>query len=686
MKELILNLFQKYGLRWALMLILVLVVINTAFVVYFRGGINEYAEISNKIQLVKDRLSDMDTNIRLADIGVRAFIIKQEDRFLDPYHGAKDNYQSNLDSLAKNLTAIGFDIQKMTTARKAINEYMQTVQLMVDLCKEGKVQEAIEIFYQDKGLTAWQQYSPFVAEANNYVVQLETDGQRKYRNSINSILIFQLLFLLFVIPVLIMVYRKLVRDGHFRAGIFKLIDSSNRKYLFDDGKELDIKQEDEITNRMINNLEKTASYIHQLGQGDYSVAWEGVDEKMLTLNKDSIVGALMAMREFMQKNKQADDIRIWNNEGLSKFAELIRKYQDDIHNLSDILIAQIVEYMNAQQGKLFFLSEDEQHDKYLELMGCYAYKRKKFVEQKVSPGQGLVGQCFLEGETTHVTNIPSDYTTITSGLGDTKPRALLIIPLKVNDEVLGVIELASLKPFDQFQIDFLEKLSEAIASAIATVKNNEQTRILLEQSQQQAEEMRAQEEEMRQNMEELQATQEQMHRKNEEVEQLLKQASENEESMKLQMEALEELQQEAVQNTEKVKQEADDFKNMLMDILNELPQKIFLKDAQGKMYIANQKVADVHGLPLHELIGKSDYDFVDKETADEWRKQELEILKKGEEKYVVEDHIGGEKRLLETIKKAFHIKPLGQQGLLGIQTDITQFATPEKPEKSMKKS
>jgi PAS domain S-box-containing protein len=338
------------------------------------------------------------------------------------------------------------------------------------------------------------------------------------------------------------------------------------------------------------------------------------------------------------------------------------------------LISNIVEYLNAQQGGLFFLNDDNMDDRHLELVGCYAYQRKKFLDKRVEIGQGMVGQCFLEGETTYLTNIPENYVNITSGLGQTNPNTLLIVPLKMNEQIVGVIEIANLKPFAKYQISFLERLAETIASAITSVKTNDKTRGLLEQSQQQAEEMRAQEEEMRQNMEELQATQEQMHRKNEEVETLLKQASENEESMKLQMEALQEMESEAAKIADSIKMESENFKSMLMEILNEVPEKVFLKDAEGKIYIANQKVADAHELPLSELIGKSDYDFVDKKTADEWRKQELEILKKGEEKYVFEDKIGGKTRILETYKKAFYIKPLGQKGLLGIQRDITEIA------------
>ena len=90
--------------------------------------------------------------------------------------------------------------------------------------------------------------------------------------------------------------------------------------------------------------------------------------------------------------------------------------------------------------------------------------------------------------------------------------------IKLNDRIEGVIELASLLPFQPHEIEFVEKLGETIASAITSVRTAENTKLLLERSQQQTEEMRAQEEEMRQNMEELQATQEEMQRKAQEYE------------------------------------------------------------------------------------------------------------------------------------------------------------------------
>ena len=388
----------------------------------------------------------------------------------------------------------------------------------------------------------------------------------------------------------------------------------------------------------------------------------------------------------MKKVKGEDEVRIWKTEGMSKFSEIVRKYQNQFDVLSEKIISNIVKYLKIVQGGLFILEEDANGDKYLDLKGFYAYERMKSIKKRVEPGQGLVGQCYLEGETTYMPKVPQEYVNITSGLGETNPQSVLIVPLKSDGVVEGVIELASLKEFQPHEIEFVENLGETIASSIIAIRTNEKTRRLLEESQQQTEEMRAQEEEMRQNMEELQATQEQMARKNQEIETLLNQASESEEKLKIQVETIEELKREQEQSNKDIIENAEAYRLMLMEILNEIPQKVFLKDKDGKMVLANQQVADAHNLSLEELIGKSDFDFVDEATAQDWRNQELEIMKKGEEHYVFEEKLGGVSKILESIKKAFYIKPLDQYGLLGIQTDISALEALKKEIDALKKS
>jgi hypothetical protein len=204
--------------------------------------------------------------------------------------------------------------------------------------------------------------------------------------------------------------------------------------------------------------------------------------------------------------------RTWASEGLAKFAAILRQNNDDMELFSYNIISNMVKYLNANQGSIFILN-DANMENCLELKACYAFERMKFAQKQILPGEGLVGSCFLEKEAIYMTDIPDDYITITSGLGCRTPRELLIAPLKINEKIYGVVEIASFEKFEPHHRSFVEDLCESIASTVSSMKVNIQTNRLLEQTKLQAEEMANQEEELRQNMEEMMATQEESRRR-----------------------------------------------------------------------------------------------------------------------------------------------------------------------------
>lgn len=241
----------------------------------------------------------------------------------------------------------------------------------------------------------------------------------------------------------------------------------------------------------------------------------------ITEENDKLGQSLINLRDSLKKNKlteiqrrKEDEQRNWIAEGLAKFGEILRNNNDNIKELSFNIINNLVKYLEANQGG-FFILHDETNAKYFEMTACYAYNRKKFANKRIEWGDGLIGASAIEKHTVYLRDIPDDYVEITSGLGKANPNSLLIVPLIINDEIHGVIELASFRIFEPFQIEFVEKIAESIASTISTVKINLRTTQLLKESRYQAETLVSQEEQMRQNMEELQTTQEEAARQNE---------------------------------------------------------------------------------------------------------------------------------------------------------------------------
>lgn len=206
--------------------------------------------------------------------------------------------------------------------------------------------------------------------------------------------------------------------------------------------------------------------------------------------------------------------RRYINEGLAQFAGFLRA-GDNMKTMGDNFILNLVKYLDAIQGGLF-ISEKGNGKPSLNLVSAFAYDRKKFLEKTINIGEGLVGTCAIEKTTMNLTEVPEGYISITSGLGDTPPDNLLLVPVVHEEELLGVVELASLRKFRDHEITFAEEVSKSLASTIVYTRNSEITSVLLKKSQQQAQEMAEQEEEMRQNMEELKATQEESARREEE--------------------------------------------------------------------------------------------------------------------------------------------------------------------------
>ncbi len=272
-------------------------------------------------------------------------------------------------------------------------------------------------------------------------------------------------------------------------------------------------------NNFIKSLRKTSEFSMEIGKGNFSYEFKPLSKE------DTLGNSLLDMRENLKEaarkeniRKKEDEQRNWGTRGLAQFADILRKNNDDLEKLSYTIISNLVKYLDANQGGMFIIQDEDQGDLKLELYAAYAYERKKFLKKTIDKGEGVVGTCLVEKQTIYMTDIPDSYLNITSGLGKANPRSLLVVPLKVNEEIFGVLEIASFNKFEPYQIEFTEKVGESIASTISSVKISTRTAKLLQESKEQSEQLIQQEEEMRQNLEELQSTQEEADRRIKELE------------------------------------------------------------------------------------------------------------------------------------------------------------------------
>ena len=353
------------------------------------------------------------------------------------------------------------------------------------------------------------------------------------------------------------------------------------------------------------------------------------------------------------KRKVDDEKQNWATHGQAKFGDILRQHNQNIEELSFNIMSNLVDYVNAIQGGLFIKNDDNDEEVFYELTGSIAFSRQKVMESRFKPGESLVGRCAYEKLTIYMEEVPDNYVHVTSGLGESNPKSILLVPAILNDEVFGIVELVSFNKFERYQIDFIEKIGESIASTISNARVNDRTNKLLEQSKTQAEELAAQEEEMRQNLEELQATQEEVAR----------------------------LREEEKVKSEKLVEESEKNRRALLKILDYVPDKVFLKDGEGKMLIVNKAVLDAHNSKLEDLIGKSDFDFFahNLEKAQELYDQEQQIIKTSTPLHeVYADTIKDSSIILDSTKYPFFIDYLNETGILGIQINVTELKAKEK--------
>ena len=281
-------------------------------------------------------------------------------------------------------------------------------------------------------------------------------------------------------------------------------------------------------------LQKIATVTERVGNGDLSaeLPWTSRQDEIGQLN-NSFNQMVASLRETTRKNEEQN----WLNANLTQLTQMLQG-QRNLVTVANSILSAVVPLVEAQQGLVYWLNA-EAEPPVLQLLGSYAYQSRKHLSNQFQLGEGLVGQAALEKQRMVLTNVPADYIQISSGLGAIPPINIVVLPVLFENQVTAVIELASLQPFNELNLKFLDQISRSIGVLLNTISADNRTADLLTQSQAltqelqerqlrlgqsnrqlelQARELRDSEALLKEQQEELQQTNEELQQLNEELE------------------------------------------------------------------------------------------------------------------------------------------------------------------------
>lgn len=242
--------------------------------------------------------------------------------------------------------------------------------------------------------------------------------------------------------------------------------------------------------------ERLQRAVRQLAEGK-------LDLKVPHTDYANEIGDLARSVEVLQTSATQMEEQRWVKSHIGELASLLQQ-ATNFTDLSQHFLSKVAPLLSAGWGVFYIFDVNE---KKLRLLGSYGYRERKGLNQHFALGEGLVGQCAMERAPITLTNPPEDYITIGSGLGEATPRNITVLPILLQERVLGVLELAAFRPFSNREITLLDGLMPLLAMSMEILERSLHTQRLLGETQQQAQRMEKQAAQLEEQQVELEAQQ-----------------------------------------------------------------------------------------------------------------------------------------------------------------------------------
>jgi two-component system, chemotaxis family, sensor kinase CheA len=446
---------------------------SSVLYLYIKKINNSYADLVNRRAAIEMNVKDIQNLSLQQTNAMRAYLLTQSATFLNELYSANKE-QLSLINKTENLVDTDNSKESLRNLAALNNEYRTKYTENIDIFNhDHNVAEAVRFFNAKVYPVGGEELiSSAQAVATRQEQQMAQDGLVNTRmvTRIENIFVFlAILTIALAVAIGFTISRRITRSINQITRVIKTVSSDEQVAL----PRVQVDSHDEIA--------------------DIATAFNGMAQSLEVHAKKE--------REYKQTMQEQNWLK-------TSIVDISTTYQgvNDLQTLANLFITKLTPMVEASHG-VFYFRQRQGENLYLEKLAAYAdmdsewdpdIKAKKF-----SPGTGLVGQCAKTGEVINLTDIPENYVKIISGVGMASPRNILILPIEFEDEVMAVIELASLKLFTSIQLALLNEVLGNIGNTLKGIAGQMQVEKLLKESQALTEELQSQSEELQLQQEEL---------------------------------------------------------------------------------------------------------------------------------------------------------------------------------------
>ncbi|RHW36585.1 response regulator [Lysinibacillus yapensis] len=441
---------------------------------YLNNEIRDLQDERNQIINYDSQILTLSNNIEKylleMQAGKRGYIITGDDRYLERYYQASQSWESDYHTLYPLLRHNPQQQEKLSIIKKTIDNWiLNSGDPVIEMKRNGDEEALEEHFLRDPGRTdialMEQQFEEFRI-LENEAISNKTEELDNRNNTVSALL-----------------------------SVFLIVIAL-----------IAITMATAVSSSIINTTRNVTNSIRKIGasEGDYG-------ERIKVTTNDEIKDLVVATNDLLDNMEN----REWLQTNL---ASLLTKAQgvSSINKLSELFLSEITKSTGSAYGAFYVAARNTESTEYVK-KASFSGSGQEIGRESFKLGEGIIGQAALDGEVFHTTNVPENYRFIQTGLGVTQPKSILIVPVKFENGVIAVIELASLDDFSPLEIELVENIVESLGLTINSILDRMEIVRLLNESRAMTEELQAQSEELQTQSEELQSQSEELQMQTEEL-------------------------------------------------------------------------------------------------------------------------------------------------------------------------